>query len=316
MALKFRCRNCDEDIVVRFLKVGETAKCQDCGSSNPVPESAESIDDGAATLYQSRARQPVAESIQGTGRIVNRRGVVGSLIHPKEKFYFGISVVISLLIYLLLVVSIFGIVYLVIGVITALIAHGLFIGNLRGNSIRVSEKQFPEVYRLTQQLAHQMELNPVPAIYVLQAGGLLNAFATRFLGRDFVVIYSDVLELAYTKGEAELAFMICHELAHIKRKHLTWRWFLYPSMFIPFLGSAYSRACEYTCDRFGAHYRPDGALGGLLVLAAGTMLYHNVNVQEFINQVESEQGFWIWFSEVLSTHPNLPKRAAALYHSE
>ena len=109
-----------------------------------------------------------------------------------------------------------------------------------------------------------MELNPVPAIYVLQAGGLLNAFATRFLGRSFVVIYSDVLELAYMKGEAELAFVICHELAHIKRKHLAWRWFLYPSMLIPFLGAAYSRACEYTCDRFGAHYRPDGALGGFL----------------------------------------------------
>ncbi len=239
-----------------------------------------------------------------------------SLLHPKEKFYFGISVVSSLLIYLLLVVSILGIVYLVMGVIIFLITHGLFIGYLRGNGIRVSEKQFPEVYRLAQHLAHSMELNPVPAIYVLQAGGLLNAFATRFLGRSFVVIYSDVLELAYMKGEAELAFVICHELAHIKRKHLAWRWFLYPSMLIPFLGAAYSRACEYTCDRFGAHYRPDGALGGLLVLAAGKRLYHNVNAQEFINQVESEHGFWIWFSEVLSTHPNLPKRAASLCRSE
>lgn len=313
MPLKFRCSSCGKEIVIRFLKVGEIAECNACGVGNPVPQSAESIDDETAT---QQTRRPVEENTKVASGGVNAGVVMDSLIHPKEKLYFGISVVISLLIYLLCVVSIVGIVYLVIGGIIALILHGLFIGNLRGNGIRVSEKQFPEVYRIAQQLAHQMELNSVPAIYVLQAGGLLNAFATRFFGRDFVVIYSDVLELAYREGDAELAFVICHELAHIKRKHLTRRLILYPSMLVPFLGAAYSRACEYTCDRFGAHYQPDGALRGLLVLAAGKMLYHNVNAQEFINQVNSEQGFWVGFSELLSTHPNLPKRVAALNPSK
>lgn len=235
-----------------------------------------------------------------------------SLVNPKERVYFSISLVISLLVYLALVVSIVGIAYIAIGAIIVVIMHGLFIGSLRGNGVRVSEKQFPEVYRIASQLANQMGLNPVPTIYVLQAGGLLNAFATKFLGRSFVVIYSDVLELAYEKGESELAFVICHELAHIKRRHLTWRWLLYPSMFIPFLGTAYSRACEYTCDRFGAHHVPNGSVGGLLVLSAGKKLYRNVNAQEFSNQADTERGFWIWFSEVLSTHPNLPKRVNAL----
>ncbi|MFH0810017.1 MAG: M48 family metallopeptidase [Pseudomonadota bacterium] len=235
-----------------------------------------------------------------------------SLVNSKERVYFRISLVISILVYLGLVVSVVGIAYIVLGLAAAVIAHGLLIGNLRGNGVRVSEKQFPELHRIASQLANQMELNPVPAIYVLQAGGVLNAFATKFFGRNFVVIYSDVLELAYTKGEAELAFVICHELAHIKRKHLTWRWLLLPSMLIPFLGKAYSRACEYTCDRFGAHYRPDGAVGGLLVLAAGKRLYRNVNAQEFGNQADTEHGFWVWFSEILSTHPNLPKRVNAL----
>jgi Zn-dependent protease with chaperone function len=241
-----------------------------------------------------------------------RRFFMESLVNPKERVYFRIALVISLLVYVLLVVSIVGIVYIVIGAIIGLMVHGLFIGSIRGNGIRVSEKQFPEVYRIASQFANQMGLNPMPAIYVLQAGGLLNAFATKFLGRSFVVIYSDVLELAYAKGEPELAFVICHELAHIKRKHLTWRWLLYPSMLVPFLGTAYSRACEYTCDRFAAHYKTDGAVGGLLVLASGKKLYRNVNPQEFSNQAYTERGFWVWFSEVLSTHPNLPKRVNAL----
>lgn len=66
MALKFRCRTCGKDIVIRFLKVGEAAECKNCGASNPVPESAESADDETVLSYQSSARRST-ESIQGEG---------------------------------------------------------------------------------------------------------------------------------------------------------------------------------------------------------------------------------------------------------
>ena len=64
MGLKFLCKTCGEDIVVRFLKVGEAAKCKNCGASNPVPASAESIDDKTATAYQSQ-KMPAAEGTHG-----------------------------------------------------------------------------------------------------------------------------------------------------------------------------------------------------------------------------------------------------------
>lgn len=235
-----------------------------------------------------------------------------NLVNPNEKVYFVISLIISSLVYLLLVISCFGIVYIIIGLAVAIVAQGIFIGSIKGNAIRVSGKQFPEVYQLTYKIATQMEINPVPPIYILQAGGLLNAFATRFFGRNFVIIYSDVLELAYEKGENALAFVICHELAHIKRKHLVWHWLIWPSKLIPFMGNAYSRACEYTCDKFGAYYQPDGAVDGLLVLASGKKLYRITNPKEFCDQADQDGGFWVWFSELLSTHPNLPKRLKAL----
>lgn len=243
-----------------------------------------------------------------------RKGVafLKTLVHPKERIYFFMSLVISLLVYLFLVVSLIGIGYILIGAIIGIILHGLFVGHIRGNAIRVSQSQFPEVHRLSQQLTVEMGLDQVPAIYVLQAGGLLNAFATRFLGRSFVIIYTDVLELAYAQGEAELAFVIAHEFAHIRRKHLSLHWLLYPAYFVPFLGKAYSRACEYTCDRFAAHLRPDGAAKGLLVLAAGKNLYRRVNLEAYKNQTETEEGFWTWFSEILATHPPLPKRLRAV----
>ena len=61
MGLKFRCKTCGEDVVVRFLKVGEAAECKNCGASNPVPESAESADDETAVSYQSSGRRSTTE---------------------------------------------------------------------------------------------------------------------------------------------------------------------------------------------------------------------------------------------------------------
>jgi ribosomal protein S27E len=37
MYLKFRCGNCDHEMIVQFLKPGEVAKCKACGADNVVP---------------------------------------------------------------------------------------------------------------------------------------------------------------------------------------------------------------------------------------------------------------------------------------
>ncbi len=189
---------------------------------------------------------------------------------------------------------------------------GWSLGQIRSNGVRISEEQFPEVHGLATELALKLGLARLPAIYVIQQGGALNAFATKFVRRDIVVIYSDVLELAYEAGEAELGFVVAHELAHVKRRHPLWSWVLTPALLVPFLGHAYSRACEYTCDRMAAHACPAGAPRGLLVLAAGKRLYRRVDADLFSRQTETETGFWIWLSEALSSHPHLPKRVAAL----
>jgi Zn-dependent protease with chaperone function len=242
------------------------------------------------------------------------------LVHPKEKLYFGLCVVISVVIYaaLAMVIRAGGqiagtvIFYAVIIVLGYFVVHGLFLGHVRGNGIRVSKRQFPELMAMADAHSRRLGLDDTPDIFVLQSGGVLNAFATRFLGRNFVVLYSDVLALATQKGENAVSFVLGHELGHVQRKHMTRRALLYPAMLFPFLGSAYSRACEYTCDQFGNALEPMGGLDGLLVLAAGRDLYSQVNSNEYGNQRETETGFFVSLSEILSTHPNLTKRVAAL----
>jgi Zn-dependent protease with chaperone function len=202
----------------------------------------------------------------------------------------------------------YGLLFSLIG----LFAHGLALGRIRGNSIRVSERQFPQLHRLAVAHSKRLGLKQAPIVYIMESGGLLNAFATRFSGRDFVIIHSDVLELALAQGEAAVGFIVGHELAHVWRGHLKYRWLTTPGRLFPYLGAAYSRACEYTCDRIGAFCQPDGAISGLLALAAGKELHAHVDVKEFAGQAESDKGFWIRRAELMSSHPLLPKRVAAL----
>jgi Zn-dependent protease with chaperone function len=241
-------------------------------------------------------------------------------INPRERFLYAVMVLVSVLVYGGLILAgvanpevgmsiiAYGLMFSLLG----LFAHGLALGRVRGNAVRVSERQFPQLHRLATAHSRRLGLKQVPAVYVMESGGLLNAFATRFLGRDFVIIYSDVLELALAQGEAAVGFIMGHELAHVWRGHLKHRWLTTPGRFFPYLGAAYSRACEYTCDRVGAFCQPDGAISGLLALAAGKQLHAHVDVKEYAAQAVSDQSFWIRRAELMSSHPLLPKRVAAL----
>lgn len=249
---------------------------------------------------------------------------LGEMVHPKERLYFWLCVVISVLLYAWLIIVIVrvaeaGVVlfYVIAFGLLGFLIHALFVGHIRGNAVRLSPRQFPDLYEVASKHSATLGIS-TPDIYLMQAGGVLNAFATRFLRRHFVVLYSDVVELALEKGVAALGFVLAHELGHVQRKHLKRRWLLYPSLFVPFLRSAYSRACEYTCDRIGSYCEPGGARDGLLVLAAGKRLYRDVDAREYMRQIESERGFWVWYAEIISSHPNLPKRLAAVepYSSE
>ena len=230
------------------------------------------------------------------------------LVTTREKVYFGIMLSISLLFYLILTISIVGIVYVLFFALFFFVMQGLAIGNLRHNAVKITAEQFGDIYEKVKSYAAKLGLEELPEVYLMQSGGVLNAFATRFLFKDVVVIYSDVLEMAYEQGENAVNFIIAHELAHIKRSHLSKMKYIACAQIIPFLGTAYSRACEATCDRIATAIVEALPLDGLLVLCAGKKLYKRVNTEVFIKNAKSDSGFWSWFAEINSTHPSLVRR--------
>ncbi|HRI82491.1 MAG TPA: M48 family metallopeptidase, partial [Opitutaceae bacterium] len=187
---------------------------------------------------------------------------------PKENTYFAFVLIVSLVVWVGLALTIIGIFYALFIGLFLWLGHGLLAAYLRAEAVRVSERQLPQLHATFLDVCQQLGVIRVPQLYVLQSGGLLNAFATRFAGRDFVVVYSDMLE-AVGPDSPEMKFILGHEIGHLKSKHVLKQVLLAPGLFCPLLGPAYRRAWEISCDRFGAFAAQDmsGSLRAMLTLS-------------------------------------------------
>lgn len=239
----------------------------------------------------------------------------------KEKRLYQIARVISIILWILTAVSIFGAIYGVL--IAAAIAAGqaLFLAHVTGNGVRIGPTQMPELWRRVEAASQKLGMAKPPEAYVMQAGGVLNAFATHFFARQFIIIYSSLVDTCeasrpsledHNSRATELDFVIAHELGHIACGHLNW--LLLPARIIPLLGSAYSRACEYTCDACGHAVVDDLEISSraLAILAGGRVVGSLMSLDAFVEQRSTTGTFWMAVYELNASHPYLSKRVAAL----
>jgi Zn-dependent protease with chaperone function/type II secretory pathway pseudopilin PulG len=237
------------------------------------------------------------------------------LVYKNEKTLFGILLTISVIVWLAFIAGTFGVglIYVLFGYIFYLFAQSALISYLKGTAVRITPDQFPDLYESVRACSMKLGGVEPPEAYILHADGLFNAFATRFLGRNFIVLFSDVVDALDDNPDA-LNFYIGHELGHIKRKHMFWAPILFPATWLPLLGAAYSRAREYTCDRhgFAACERSDSAQFGLAALAAGKKRWRTMSKTAYAAQIRDTSGFWMSFHEYLSDYPWMTKRMAAL----
>ncbi|GEJ57356.1 M48 family metallopeptidase [Anaeromyxobacter diazotrophicus] len=235
-----------------------------------------------------------------------------SLQLPRERTLFKLGAVFSGLAWTALVVSIVGLLYGALIGLFVLAARALFLAHVRGNGVRVSERQLPEVHASVKAAAERLGLDGAPEVYVVQGGGALNAFATRLFSRRFVILLSDLLDQC--QDPRQLDFLVGHEVGHLAAGHLRWSTFLLPFHLVPWLGAAYSRAREYTADRCGLRVAGDleQAARALLVLAAGGRVASRADLGAFTAQHSETGGFWMAALELSATHPYLCKRVVAL----
>ena len=193
---------------------------------------------------------------------------------------------------------------------------------LLGNAVKVGPRQFPRVHALATDCARTLGI-AVPTLYVVN-NPRPNAATYGTNDDSFVLVHSALVDHF---SDEELKTVLGHECGHIHNSHVVYLTVLHylshmaglvvRSVSMPALLAlrAWSRRAEITCDRAAALCTGDLELTvrTLTKLALGSQkLYDELNVDAFIEQYEEGRTTVGRFTEVLATHPWLPKRVVAL----
>ena len=236
-----------------------------------------------------------------------------NLVYKNEKKLFAIAVTISALFWLILIGVTYGIalVYVLFGLLFYLFVKSGFISHIKGNGVKVTAAQFPDLHRSLNKCSQKIGMDTKPEMYLLRAD-FFNAFATKFLGRNFVVLFTDVVD-ALADEPAAIDFYVGHELGHVHRNHLKWAGFLFPALLLPVLGAGYRRAQEYTCDRYGAYCcdTDENVCSALAAMSAGNTRWKEMSTTEYLTQVAATSEFWMSFHELTNDYPWQTKRMAS-----
>jgi Zn-dependent protease with chaperone function len=190
----------------------------------------------------------------------------------------------------------------------------------RSMSVKVTEKNFPEIYEFVKEYSRKLGMKNVPAVYLVQGNGILNAFASCIPFKQYIELYADLVEVAYREHQDmdTLRFIIAHEISHIHLGHskLYYNYSILFANMIPILPQIASRAREYSCDRLGQRLSGSDGIDAMMTLTAGKHLYKKVDKEDYIENAKQVKGFFVWCYNLASSHPVTSKRVLALQMKE
>ena len=192
--------------------------------------------------------------------------------------------------------------------------------DLMTRAYRVTPERAAGLWVLVQAGAARLGPGPVE-VYVVPSR-VLNAYTFGLSSPKVVVLNAALLQVL---DADELAFVISHELGHVRLGH-TWLNSLVgglsgipsPAVAFGLMQLAFlwwNRACEYSADRAGvlATGKPDKAISALVKIASGGRAQSPADVARALQIVEAEgQDFATQLGEALATHPLMARRIAEL----
>jgi Zn-dependent protease with chaperone function len=192
-----------------------------------------------------------------------------------------------------------------------------------GSAVRVSERQFPNIHRLVERCGEVLQVPP-PTVYV--APNIVSLTA-RTLGTADDAMIALGSPLVDHLTEPELLFVIGRECGHIQNGHTVYLTALHflttaANMFVRFAAqpavlalNGWSRRAEITADRAGLLCTRDLAVStaAMVKLSVGSQrLFKNIDVDEYLRQLDETQAGPGRFEELFASYPYLPKRVQAL----
>jgi hypothetical protein len=204
--------------------------------------------------------------------------------------------------------------------ITALVGIPLLVlrrnrreASVRGNSVRLSTEQFPEIYAILEGHCRRLGMAQVPELFL--SGSSIAPFSKTYSSwrENYIVLHQIILDIDVRKTADVVAFMLGHELGAIRLNQTAW-WnemlLTYVSA-ITWLRNPLERVRMYSRDRYGATLSPTG-FRGLLINATGRRLMDQVNIEEYLLQSRRYGGIWATLDVFFEAKPQVLSRIKQL----
>lgn len=187
-----------------------------------------------------------------------------------------------------------------------------------GTLVRVSSRQFPELYERTVQAAEFLGSPPV-TVYVRRSSEMM-IYTLGFRRQPIIVITSSMVDQMELD---DLQFFIGREIGHIRAGHTWLRTLLKPlGSDVPVVGKLLNSVIfgdwinrtEYTADRAGfiACRSLTTAIKSMLKFGVGIRLFEKLDISEFLEQIREVHNVRGRVTEIVAEQPYLTQRIRGL----
>jgi Zn-dependent protease with chaperone function len=187
-----------------------------------------------------------------------------------------------------------------------------------GTLVRVSPRQFPELYEIALVAAERLASDQIP-VYVKRQSEM-NIYTLGFWQRPIIVLTSSLVDQMPLDA---LQFFIGREIGHIQGGHTWLRTLLKPlGADIPIIGKLFNSVIfgdwmnrtEFTADRAGfiACRSLTTAVTTMLKFGVGIRLYEKLDIREFLEQINEVRNVSGHLTEIMAEQPYLTQRIRSL----
>ncbi|HMV82286.1 MAG TPA: FHA domain-containing protein [Blastocatellia bacterium] len=187
-----------------------------------------------------------------------------------------------------------------------------------GTLVRVSARQFPELYDLATVAAERLS-SPKVGVYVKRSSEM-NIYTLGLWQRPIIVLTSSLVD---QMEPGNLQFFIGREIGHIQAGHTWLRTLLKPlGSDVPVIGKLLNSVifgdwinrAEFTADRAGlvACRSLTVAVSTMLKFGVGIRLFEKLDIREFLEQINEVRNVGGHLTEIVAEMPYLTQRIRAL----
>jgi len=237
--------------------------------------------------------------------------------HPNLNPRFNLALIVCIpvaLIGLILTFATFGLILIYIGLLIFFIWFGLSITKARliANSVRVSNKNFPEIFEIYKDVKESLDYKEEIPIYIIEEG-TVNALIAKFFRTRFIVLHSGLVVGMQGKNKLQMKWIIGRFIGALKAKHFKTNFLriLIESIekikIFNFFILPYERAAQYTGDNIGLLVCEDVeqvfyAFDKFLV---GNDLAKQIQFEGLIDQARDiKDNFFAILARLSSSHPH------------